>query len=116
MYTLIIGIIIFCAVLLVISVLAQNSKGGGLSSQFGGSGASNMFGVKKTGDFLEKSTWTLVIIIMVLSLATNLDFVSKGNGPTNDVLEKAGDSQMPELPIPSGTEENAAPVTTDTAK
>ncbi|MCU0383380.1 MAG: preprotein translocase subunit SecG, partial [Cyclobacteriaceae bacterium] len=53
----VIGLIIFCSFLLVVVVLAQNSKGGGLSSQFGGSGTSNMFGVKKTGDFLEKTTW-----------------------------------------------------------
>lgn len=55
-YSLLIGLAIFCSVLMVLVVLAQNSKGGGLSNQFGGSGASNLIGVKKTGDFLERTT------------------------------------------------------------
>ena len=42
MYTLFISLTIIAAVLLVLVVLAQNSKGGGLSSQFGGSGASTI--------------------------------------------------------------------------
>ena len=56
MYTLYVSLTIFAAVLLVLVVLAQNSKGGGLSSQFGGSSASNLIGVKKTGDLLERLT------------------------------------------------------------
>ena len=51
-------------------VLAQNPKGGGLSSQFGGSGTTQLMGVKKTGDFLEKSTWTLVALLLILTLAS----------------------------------------------
>lgn len=97
MYALIIGFIIFLAVLLVIVVLAQNSKGGGLTSQFGGSGASNMFGVKKTGDFLEKSTWVLVAIIMILSLATNL--TTPGVRNTNEILDAAGQQAPAQQPI-----------------
>ena len=50
MYTLLVSGIIFFAILVVLVVLAQNSKGGGLSNQFGGSGASNLIGVKKTGE------------------------------------------------------------------
>jgi len=65
-------LILIIAVLLVLIVLAQNSKGGGLSSQFGGSGASNIIGVKKTTDLLEKLTWGFAIGIFVLSLAVNV--------------------------------------------
>ena len=52
MYSLFIGLALFASVMLVLVVLAQNSKGGGLSNQFGGSGASSLIGVKKTGDLL----------------------------------------------------------------
>lgn len=90
MFTFIIGLIIFCAVLLVLVILAQNAKGGGLTSQFGGSGASNMFGVKKTGDFLEKSTWVLVIVIMVLSLSTNF-VTAPTNNSSNEILDAASE-------------------------
>ena len=77
MYTLVISLIILFAVLCLV-ILAQNSKGGGLTSQFGGSSASNIIGVKKTGDLLEKLTWGFIIAIMVLCLTTN--FISPNQG------------------------------------
>ena len=60
--------IIVCAVLLVLVVLVQNSKGGGLASGFGQ--GNQVMGVKKTADFLEKATWTIAALIMILSLTT----------------------------------------------
>jgi|SRR5688572_6307010 len=90
MYELIIGLIILFAILLVLVILAQNSKGGGLTSQFGGSSASNIIGVKKTGDLLEKLTWSFIIGIMVLCLSTNFITPNAG-GSTNDVLDRAGE-------------------------
>jgi preprotein translocase subunit SecG len=88
--TLVIGLIIFFAILLVLVILAQNAKGGGLTSQFGGSSASNIIGVKKTGDLLEKLTWGFIITIMVLSLSTNFITPSSSN-PSNEILERAGE-------------------------
>lgn len=90
MYTFIVGLIIFFAILLVLVILAQNAKGGGLTSQFGGSSASNIIGVKKTGDLLEKLTWGFVIAIMVLSLSTSFMTISSGD-PDNDILDQAGE-------------------------
>lgn len=86
-YSLLIGLAIFCSVLMVLVVLAQNSKGGGLSNQFGGSGASNLIGVKKTGDFLERTTWGLAIAIMVISLATN--FTTPNASSESEILQRA---------------------------
>lgn len=71
MLGLIIGLILVISVLLVLIILAQNSKGGGLSSQFGGSATSQIMGVKKTGDLLEKLTWGFAIAILALSLGAN---------------------------------------------
>ena len=93
MYALVIGIIIFLAILLVLVVLAQNSKGGGLSSQFGGSGASNIMGVKKTGDLLEKLTWGFIVGIMVLALSAHL--IRPTGGSTNEILDKASEQGAP---------------------
>lgn len=45
--------------------MAQNPKGGGLSGTFGGS-SSAQFGVQRTNDFMEKATWVLASIIVVL--------------------------------------------------
>ena len=63
-------LIILVAFLLVLIILAQNPKGG-LSSQFGGSGTSNLIGVKKTTDLLETVTWSLIVVLFVLSMSTN---------------------------------------------
>ena len=98
MYTFYVGLTIFASILLVLVVLAQNSKGGGLSSQFGGSSASNLIGVKKTGDLLEKLTWGLAISVMVLALATKLTSPVSGSSK-DDLLERAKDQQA--VPAPS---------------
>ena len=71
MYGVIVTLIVIVAVLLILVVLAQNPKGGGLSSQFGGSGTTQLMGVKKTGDLLEKLTWGFAIALLVLSVSTN---------------------------------------------
>jgi preprotein translocase subunit SecG len=63
-------LIVISAVLLVLVILAQNPKGGG-ANQFAG-GSTQLMGVKKTGDILEKLTWGFAISIIVLSLAANL--------------------------------------------
>ncbi|MBX2963185.1 MAG: preprotein translocase subunit SecG [Cyclobacteriaceae bacterium] len=95
MFSFIVGLIIFVCFLLVVVILAQNSKGGGLSSQFGGSGAANIIGVKKTGDLLERLTWGFVITIMVLSLALSTNLVSPSSNSGNDILDKAGEQAAP---------------------
>jgi preprotein translocase subunit SecG len=92
MYVLLISLAIVSAILLVLVVLAQNSKGGGLSSQFGGSGASNLIGVKKTGDVLERLTWGFAIAIIVFSLATNLTTPNTA-APTDELMERAKEQQ-----------------------
>src|SRR6187401_1665847 len=95
MYTLVIGLIIFLAVLLVLVILAQNSKGGGLTSQFGGSTASNIIGVKKTGDLLEKLTWSFIIGIMILCLTTNF-ITPNRTGSSNEIFDRAGEQAAPQ--------------------
>lgn len=92
MYILFVGLAIFSSILLVLVVLAQNSKGGGLSNQFGGSGASNLIGVKKTGDLLERLTWVFAIAIMVFTLATN--FTNReGSVASDELIERAKEQQ-----------------------
>jgi preprotein translocase subunit SecG len=70
-------LIIIVCFLLVLVVMVQNPKGGGLSSSFGGGGSHVVGGVKKTGDFLDKSTWTLASLLIVLILLSNVAL--KGN-------------------------------------
>jgi len=61
-------LILIVCVLLTLVVLVQNSKGGGLASNF--SSSNQIMGVRKTADFLEKATWTLAAALLVLSMIT----------------------------------------------
>ena len=63
MYSLFSVLILIVCFLLILIVLVQNSKGGGLASNF--SGAGQVMGVRKTADFLEKSTWTLAVALVL---------------------------------------------------
>lgn len=67
MYTFFIILIIIVSILLTLLVLVQNSKGGGLAAGF--SSSNQIMGVRKTTDFLEKATWTLVVALVVFSIA-----------------------------------------------
>ncbi len=69
MFLTLIILALIVSVLLVLVVLAQNPKGGGLNTQFGGGGASQLMGVQRTGDLLERLTWILAVALMVLALA-----------------------------------------------
>ena len=84
MYLLLVIITILVCVFLGFIVLIQNPKGGGLSSNF--SSSSQLMGVQKTGDFLEKGTWFLAIGLMVLSLAINV--AVKGGATKADNTEQ----------------------------
>lgn len=68
MHIVIIVLTVLVSVLLICIVLVQKSKGGGLSSQFGGAGA--VVGVRQANSFLEKGTWTLVGILVLLSIVS----------------------------------------------
>lgn len=75
MYTLITVFIFIISILLVLIVLVQNSKGGGLASNFQSS--SQIMGVRKTADFLEKSTWSLAGALLILSIMGSA-FIPRG--------------------------------------
>ena len=64
MIALLIILIVVASVLLGCIVMIQNPKGGGLTSNF--SSSSQLMGVQKTGDFLEKGTGVLAFALMVL--------------------------------------------------
>ncbi len=65
-YTLFVILIVFAAILMIGIVLIQESKGGGLASNF--SSSNQIMGVRKTTDFIEKATWGLAITMVVCSI------------------------------------------------
>ncbi|MBP5365514.1 MAG: preprotein translocase subunit SecG [Bacteroidales bacterium] len=90
-------------VFLVLFVLAQNSKGGGLTQSF--ASTQQVMGVKKTTDYLVRVTWTCAIIIMVLS------FVSVAVLPKN-VSGAASSSVLDE--VLSNQQQQTAPAASST--
>jgi preprotein translocase subunit SecG len=102
MYTALIIVILFVCFLLALVVLAQNPKGGGLSSQFGAGGAANLMGVKRTGDLLEKLTWGFAIALMVLTLGTHVLNGTTDAGPGRSInQQKALETRLPAAPAPA---------------
>jgi len=91
-----IAIIVVC-VLLILVVLVQNSKGGGISSNF--SAANQIMGARRGTDFIEKATWTLAILLLVFSLLSTPK--KSGLTESSDETEgsitkaKAGGAVMP---------------------
>ena len=99
--------------LLVVVIMVQNPKGGGLSSSIGGS--QMLGGVQKTTDFLDKSTWTLATLLLVLILLSNVA-IDRG---TASLDSKALDPDaqttqpLPALPADTGND-TATPVDAST--
>ncbi|MFD2148144.1 preprotein translocase subunit SecG [Mucilaginibacter antarcticus] len=101
MYLVLVILIVLVCTLLGLIVLIQNPKGGGLSSNF--SSSSQLMGVQKTGDFLEKGTWALAITLMVLSLAVNV--VSKGgSGATSSEYQEQVEKSLKAKPSVPATQ------------
>ena len=88
LYGLLIFVHVIVSLLLIVSVLLQSSKGGGLAGTFGGSGGmgGGVFGGRGAAPFLTKATTVCAILFMLTSLSLN--FVS--SSPTaNSALERA---------------------------
>lgn len=88
MYLFITILVLIASILLILIVLVQNSKGGGLASGF--SSTNQIMGVRKTTDFLEKATWTLAGSVIVLSIlaAAFIPRAEVKQSEINDVVEQ----------------------------
>lgn len=95
-------LMIIVSVILILFVLAQSSKGGGLAANFAGS---QIVGVRKTADFLEKATWTLVGVLLFLCILTNVVKSNHGTVQQRSVLEDEiqnviNPNNTPRIPAP----------------
>ena len=84
--------------LLVVVIMVQNPKGGGLSSTLGGS--QMLGGVQKTTDFLDKSTWTLATALIVLILLSSLSFDGSLSDADSKIIDKT-ETSNPASTVPS---------------
>ncbi len=113
MTTIFIILIILVSALLGVIVLIQNPKGGGLAGNI--AGFSNQFmGVKQTTDVLEKGTWILSSILVILCLISAL-VINSGKSAGSDTLKsiptttgntapQQATAPMPQAPAPAPTQ------------
>lgn len=88
MYGLVTGIILFVCILLILIVLVQNPKGGGLASSF--SSSNQFMGVKRTADFIEKATWGFAMALFLLSVIATMiprEIVAERQSRIQDQIE-----------------------------
>lgn len=97
MFTVLIILAIIASILLILAVLIQNPKGGGIASNF--SAANQIAGVKKTNEFIEKATWTLAVGIMILSVGSRFVYTPDVE-QRNAFLERVEES-TPAAPVPT---------------
>jgi len=98
MYTVFLILIVVAAILLIMIVLVQNSKGGGLAANFQAS--NQIMGVRKTADFLEKSTWTLAVALLVLCLLASIT-IPREKGAVQSRIQEQIDNTVDPNAIPS---------------
>ena len=76
--------------------MVQNPKGGGLSSSFGGD-TQQIGGVKKTTDFLDKTTWILASLILVLILFSNITLNSETDNFESELIQNQEQLDIEEI-------------------
>ena len=103
MYNIILFLIIFLSFLLVLVIMVQNPKGGGLASTFGGD-SQQIGGVKKTTDFLDRSTWILASLLFLLILFSNITLNTGSDVNESELLNNSDDIVIEEI-----LEENSDP-------
>lgn len=101
-FTIFIVLIALVCFALIAIIMVQNPKGGGLSSSFGGS--QNLGGYQSTSTFLDKSTWTLGIALIVLIL---LSAVSFNSGNASMLVDDKVKPAKQEAPAPANQDNNA---------
>lgn len=80
-------LIAIVSVFLMAAVLIQNPKGGGIDATFGGQ-AQQLFGAARSTDFIEKATWVLAGLLVVLCVVAVLTVGTGGPAtPANIPLQ-----------------------------
>ena len=112
-------IIVVASVLLTLIVLVQNSKGGGLAANF--AAGNTTFGVRQTADFLEKTTWVLAAVVLVLCVVATFFTPKPSSGSASSIenqIQQAvpaeGEPEFPANTVAVPAEEGAAEAPAET--
>ncbi|MCO5234110.1 MAG: preprotein translocase subunit SecG [Chitinophagales bacterium] len=106
MYIILTILLIIVSLFILAIVLVQNPKGGGALGSAFGSATSNIIGVQRAGDTLERLTWGAAIILLVLSVSSTF-FLPKTTVSTKSKIESSKTNTQPVAP-----QQNSAPTMT----
>ena len=106
-------LVIIACFLQILIVLVQNSKGGGLAANF--TSAGQTMGIRKTADFLEKSTWTLAAAILILCVVATAS-IPRGGTQQKSRIQSQIDNTVDPNAVPTLPTANPNPVGTGTSK
>jgi preprotein translocase subunit SecG len=101
MFSFLIAVEVLVSLLLILVVLMQSSKGGGLAGTFGGGQVGMVFGVRRTADFLTRATQILAGVFIVLSLVINVWFLPRPTEASESVIQRGSTGRgtvQPQLP------------------
>ncbi|MCX6135212.1 MAG: preprotein translocase subunit SecG [Ignavibacteriales bacterium] len=119
MYTFFISVEILISIFLMVAVLMQASKGGGLAGTLGSSNLGTVFGVRRTSDFLTRTTTILATLFMVLALFINLVVLPRTERASESVIQSGPQpAALPpaEQPIQQPAQHQPAPQQTPAKK
>lgn len=117
MFTFIIILIALIAVLITLVVLVQSGRGGGLAGIAAGGATQQILGTRQAPDVLEKATWMLATLFIVLCVVSNFTIGQEQvqesviqqqaqEEQTTPALPPVGEQQeLPALPEPVPAEE-----------
>ena len=118
MFNFFVLLLVLAAVLMCLIVLIQNSKGGGIASGFASS--NQIMGVRKTADFLEKTTWTLAGLMVIISVVSAYTLPSDNAVEQSAIMKQAQEeaatnpysmplsSDAPVLEMPAAASDSAS--------
>lgn len=113
MYTVLTIFILVASILMVLIVLVQNSKGGGLSAGF--SSSNQIMGAPKTADFLEKATWTLAGAIMILCILSSWALPKSQQSTASEIVNQVNEAAQTDPALAAPGFETSATTQQDSA-
>ena len=113
LFYIIVFIIALLAILLSLVILLQSGKGGGLAGIAAGGATQQVLGARQAPDFLEKATWTLATIFIVLCIVSNFFIGGSDTAPSESVIQQQAQGSGTEQVVPDLAPAPAAPLDTE---
>ncbi len=115
MFEILIGLISIIGLVMTLSILLQSGRGGGLAGIAAGGATSQILGARQAPDFLEKATWIMATMFIVLCILTTFTIRPENQGQSV-IQQQAQDNpfQQPIAPVAPPLEDGAAEAGGDT--